>query len=156
MAQLMPLPLTVSCFSKIQIGSTFWYWLTWVVLDKGPINWCVCGRCQVSENHVSDVGLRTVPDEQVLGATVFQLRPILDVPRFADVGNFPRKVLELAVEGVDQRPGGHDDKVQRKDDTHYHVHFVFAHHLHSNAVVDVSYSAPGSLLLPGDSDSVRV
>ena len=23
MAQLMPLPLTVSCFSKIQIGSTF-------------------------------------------------------------------------------------------------------------------------------------
>jgi len=24
MAQLMPLPLTVSCFSKIQIGSTFW------------------------------------------------------------------------------------------------------------------------------------
>jgi len=34
MAQLMPLPLTVSCFSKIHIGFTFWYWLTWVVLDK--------------------------------------------------------------------------------------------------------------------------
>jgi len=29
MAQLMPLPLTVSCFSKIQIGFTFWYRLTW-------------------------------------------------------------------------------------------------------------------------------
>jgi len=29
MAQLMPLPLTVSCFSKI-------------VLDKGPLNGCVC------------------------------------------------------------------------------------------------------------------
>jgi len=28
MAQLMPLPLTVSCFSKIQIGFTFWYRLT--------------------------------------------------------------------------------------------------------------------------------
>jgi len=27
-AQLMPLPLTVSCFSKIQIGFTFWYWPT--------------------------------------------------------------------------------------------------------------------------------
>jgi len=27
-AQLMPLPLTVSCFSKIQTGFTFWYWLT--------------------------------------------------------------------------------------------------------------------------------
>jgi len=40
MAQLMPLPLTVSCFSKIQIGFTFLgYWLTQVVPDKGP---CVC------------------------------------------------------------------------------------------------------------------
>jgi len=27
-AQLMPLPLTVSCFSKIQFGFTFWYQLT--------------------------------------------------------------------------------------------------------------------------------
>jgi len=42
MAQLMPLPLTVSCFNKIQIGFTFWYWLTRVVLDKGPLNRCVC------------------------------------------------------------------------------------------------------------------
>ena len=42
MAQLMPLPLTVSCFSKIQIGLPFWYWLTWVVLDKEPLNGCMC------------------------------------------------------------------------------------------------------------------
>ena len=42
MAQLMPSPLTVSCFSKIQIGFSFWYWLTQVVPDKGPINGCVC------------------------------------------------------------------------------------------------------------------
>jgi len=42
MAQLMPLPLTVSCFSKIQIGLPFWYRLTWVVPDKGPLNGCVC------------------------------------------------------------------------------------------------------------------
>ena len=42
MAQLMPLPLIVSCFSKIQIGLTFWYQLTYVVLDKGPSNGCVC------------------------------------------------------------------------------------------------------------------
>ena len=43
MAKLMPLPLTVSCFSKIQIGFTpFWYRLTRVVLDKGPLNECVC------------------------------------------------------------------------------------------------------------------
>jgi len=38
----MPLPLTVSCSSKIQIGFTFWYRLTWVVPDKGPLNGCVC------------------------------------------------------------------------------------------------------------------
>ena len=76
MAQLMPLPLTVSCFSKIQIGFAFlvpahlgsprkmavkwvcvcvclasvksrlvlpfWYRPTRVVLDKGPLNRCVC------------------------------------------------------------------------------------------------------------------
>jgi len=44
MAQLMPLTLTVSCLSKIQIGFTFlvWYRLTQVVLDKGLLNGCVC------------------------------------------------------------------------------------------------------------------
>jgi len=42
MAQLMPLPLTVSCFSKIQIGLPFWYRLTRVVPEKGPLNGCVC------------------------------------------------------------------------------------------------------------------
>ena len=42
MAQLMPLPLTVSCFSKIQIGFTFLVPAHQVVLDKGPLNVCVC------------------------------------------------------------------------------------------------------------------
>ena len=43
MAQLMPLPLTVSCFSKIQVVLPFWYRLTWVVPDKKPLNGvCVC------------------------------------------------------------------------------------------------------------------
>jgi len=37
----MPLPLTVSCFSKIQIGLPFWYRLTQVVLEKGRKT-CVC------------------------------------------------------------------------------------------------------------------
>ena len=36
MAQQMPLPLTVSCFSKIQIGFTF------LVPDNRPLNGCVC------------------------------------------------------------------------------------------------------------------
>ena len=42
MAQLMPLPLTVSCFSKIQIGFTFLVLAHRVVPDKGPLNGCVC------------------------------------------------------------------------------------------------------------------
>jgi len=47
MAQLMPLPLIVSCLSKSQIGFKarlvlpFWYRLTRVVPDKGPLNGCV-------------------------------------------------------------------------------------------------------------------
>ena len=48
MVQLMPLPLTVSCFSKIQIGFTF------LVLayqgspgKNGPLNGCVCLSCDL-------------------------------------------------------------------------------------------------------------
>ena len=44
-AQLMPLPLTVSCFSKIQIGFTFLVPAhpgSRVVPDRGPLNGCVC------------------------------------------------------------------------------------------------------------------
>ena len=45
MAQLMPLPLTASCFSKIQIGFTF------LVPphrgSPGPLNRCVCVRAYV-------------------------------------------------------------------------------------------------------------
>jgi len=45
MAYQMPLPLTVSCFSKIQIGFyLFWYRLTRIVPEKGPlcVRVCVC------------------------------------------------------------------------------------------------------------------
>jgi len=45
MAQRVPLPLTVSCSSKIQIGLPFWYRLTQVVPDRGPLNGCVCNKC---------------------------------------------------------------------------------------------------------------
>jgi len=40
-AQLMPLPFTVSHFSKIQIGSIFLVPAHRVVPDKGPLNVCV-------------------------------------------------------------------------------------------------------------------
>jgi len=34
MAQLMPLPVTISCSSKSSLFLPFWCWLTWVVPDK--------------------------------------------------------------------------------------------------------------------------
>ena len=42
MAQLMPLPLTVSCFSKIQIGFTFLVPAHLGSPGKGPLYGCVC------------------------------------------------------------------------------------------------------------------
>jgi len=43
MVQLMPLPLTVSCFSKIQTGFTFQVPAHPVSPGtKGPLNGCVC------------------------------------------------------------------------------------------------------------------
>ena len=41
-AQLMPLPLTVSCFSKIQIGFTFLVLADLGSPGKGQLNGCVC------------------------------------------------------------------------------------------------------------------
>ena len=48
MVRPMPLPLAVSCFSKIQIGFTFLV-LAYpgVVLDKGPLNGGVCSSSQL-------------------------------------------------------------------------------------------------------------
>ena len=42
MVQLMPLPLTVSSFSKIQIGFTFLVLAHLGSPGKGPLNGCVC------------------------------------------------------------------------------------------------------------------
>ena len=55
MAQLVPLPLTVSCFSKIQIGFTFL-----VLADLGSpwkraVKWvCVCVCCYVRYDTIRD------------------------------------------------------------------------------------------------------
>jgi len=62
MAQLMPVPLTVFCFSKIQIGLPFWYRPTRVVPDKGPLNVCVRGQgvvmsCGLEGDHRSGIVL---------------------------------------------------------------------------------------------------
>jgi len=52
MAQLMPLPLTVSCFSKIQVGFTFMVPAHLGSPGKGAVKWvCVCELC-TSRVHI--------------------------------------------------------------------------------------------------------
>ena len=50
MAHLMPLPLTVSCFSKIQIGFTFLLPAHLGSPRKGPLNGYVC-VCDLGDVH---------------------------------------------------------------------------------------------------------
>ena len=45
MAQPMTLPLTVSCFIKIQIGIPFWYQLTWVVPENTHTHTSLTALC---------------------------------------------------------------------------------------------------------------
>ena len=54
MAQLMPVPITVSCFSEIQIGFTFLVPAHLGSTGKGPLNGCVCVRACVCV-HVCDL-----------------------------------------------------------------------------------------------------
>ena len=42
MVKLMPLPPYHLLLQKIQNGLSFWYWPTQVVLEKRPLNDCVC------------------------------------------------------------------------------------------------------------------
>jgi len=50
MAQLLPLPLSVSCFIKIKTGFTFLVLADQVVSEKGPLNGCVYVYSRYSAN----------------------------------------------------------------------------------------------------------
>jgi len=88
MAQLMPLLLTLSCFSKIQIGLPFWYRLTRVVSETG----CVCvwftiyfqvNNSQVSHWYSSSTYSKWELDtEQVLQSIYPSCHPINSVKAF--------------------------------------------------------------------------
>jgi len=51
-AQLMPLPLIVSCFSKIQIGVTFLVLAHLGSPGKGPLNVCVCVSLETTHIYI--------------------------------------------------------------------------------------------------------
>ena len=75
MVQLMPLPLTASWFSKIQIGFTFLYLFgTRVVPDKGPLNVRACACvCWVSLecDDPSAVSVHTTHSQRLLLVVVY-------------------------------------------------------------------------------------
>ena len=54
-AQNMPLPLTISCYSKS------WYWLTWVVPDKALLNGHCCCLCILPYTLILHVITNTSP-----------------------------------------------------------------------------------------------
>jgi len=56
----VPADAAVSCFSNIQIGLPFWYRLTRVVRDKGPLNGCVCACERENNVTVYDTGTCTL------------------------------------------------------------------------------------------------
>jgi len=67
MAQLMPLPLTVSSV-KCRLVLPFWYWLTWVVPDRGPLN----GVCVIKRfNDGPDDDGSAVVEQASVGAEQF-------------------------------------------------------------------------------------
>ena len=59
MAQLMPLPLTVSCSSKIQIGFTFLVPAYPGYPGKEAVKWLLNGCCSVKKRHFTEMSLGT-------------------------------------------------------------------------------------------------
>ena len=83
MAQLMPLPLTVSCFSKIQTGLPFWYRLTRVVPEKGPLNGCVCVSVTAGGSNAELGGRSAQLNRRRLHAATFSLNHVDRLPAAA-------------------------------------------------------------------------
>ena len=86
-AQLMPLPLTVSCFSKIQIGLPFWYRLTRIVPEKGPLNLCVyvCAYCWVviiNLQYMINFGSLIVLTSLTVNRWKLSPKPVLEILAF--------------------------------------------------------------------------
>jgi len=78
MAQLTALPLTVSCFSKIQIDFTFLVPAHPGSPEKGPLNGGVCGMHKTVENDRYEDGMtedRLMSKFHVTGPTRLCLRP---------------------------------------------------------------------------------
>jgi len=100
MAQLMPLPLTVSCFSKIQIGFIFLYRLTRVVPEKGPLNGCVCVWFSLTFLHALLLFVKVVASKRY---ELFETEYIIPIISIAAVPS-PFSALTLLVGLQEEHP----------------------------------------------------
>jgi len=99
MAQLMPLPLTVSCFSEIQIGFTL------LVPEKGPLNGYVCVRACVCDS-VSVIRWENTTSSIII-CTLH--KPILQGDRATAVGNMRLFGEVWTCDSRDMLTGRHTD-----------------------------------------------
>ena len=74
----MPLPLTISCFSKIQIGFTFLVAAHPVVPDKGPLNGCVCVSFDAIAFGLTVIVIRTFCSENFQCSVLYPF-PLLSI-----------------------------------------------------------------------------
>jgi len=91
MAQLMPLPLTISCSDKSRLALPFWYQLTRVVTDKGVsfiVLTSTCACCQDGEESVASWELRV--EGRLMEEVTSTLVNVLHSCMFLTVNQFPQ------------------------------------------------------------------
>jgi len=94
MFQLMPLPLTltVSCFSKIQIGFAFLVPAHLGSPKKGPLNGCVCVCVLESQYKGTFTSTAVVNEERMVGVT-FLNSTVKDISSSNCCEHVPRLVV---------------------------------------------------------------
>ena len=75
----MPLPLTVSSV-KSRLVLHFWYWPTWVVPEKGPLNGCVCTVVRCSGLLLGDPELAHESEVLLLATATTAARGASEAP----------------------------------------------------------------------------
>ena len=89
MAQLMPLPLWFLASVKSRLVLPFWYWLTWVVPEQGPLNVCVCVCCyRVCLHFYPLQSVACAADETGPKSSKKKIPSLLDIPVYSP-GNAP-------------------------------------------------------------------
>jgi len=116
MAQLMPLPLAVSCFSKIQIGFTFLVPAYLGSPGKGPLNGCVssvelllqsarmkCHNTEKEKKYLKIHGIKKYDATQIIGKNLVDL--LIKSTSNKEKANQKCNCDKLASSGMKQKKG---------------------------------------------------